>query len=213
MLAKVATFALTGIDSQEVTVEVDIRRGLPGFAVVGLPDAAVKEARERVRAALQNSDFDFPQKRVTANLAPASLRKAGPAFDLALAVAVLAAAELVPAHDLGSYAVAGELSLSGELRPVRGTLAVALGAREAGYSKLIVPRDNAGEAALVDDIEILGVRDLREVVRVLREGWRPTPSSRVCSRRLRRPSIWPMYAVRTTRSARWRSPRRVATTS
>src|SRR3954447_10231574 len=100
MLASIATFAIEGIDSQEVTVEVDIRRGLPGFAVVGLPDAAVREARERVRAALLNSDFDFPQKRVTANLAPASMRKAGPGFDLALALAVLAAAELVPTTKL-----------------------------------------------------------------------------------------------------------------
>jgi magnesium chelatase family protein len=175
VLAKITTFALAGIDSQEVTVEVDIRRGLPAFTLVGLPDTAVKEARERVRAALHNSDFDFPQQRVTANLAPASIRKAGPAFDLAIAIGVLAAAKLVPPHDLADYAVAGELSLSGDLRPIRGTLAVALGARDAGYPKLIVPRENAAEAALVDDIEVLGVRDLREVARVLREDWRPDP--------------------------------------
>jgi magnesium chelatase family protein len=175
VLAKVATFALQGIESREVTVEVDLRRGLPAFSVVGLPDTAVREARERVRAALLNSEFEFPQKRVTANLAPANMRKAGPAFDLALAVAVLAAGEQVPTDDLGNFAVCGELSLSGAVRPVRGTLAVALGAREAGYSKLIVPRGNAAEAALVEGVEVIGIRDLREVVDVLRDGWRPEP--------------------------------------
>src|SRR3954451_19813431 len=176
MLASATTFALEGVDSREVTVEVDLRRGLPAFSVVGLPDAGVREARERVRAALLNSEFEFPQKRDTANLAPASIRKAGPAFDLALAVAVLAAADQVPRQDLGEFAVCGELSLSGDLRPVRGMLAIALGARDAGYSKLIVPRGNAHEAALVDGLEVLGVRSLREVVDVLRVGWRPDPT-------------------------------------
>src|SRR4051794_37955093 len=132
MLASVATFAIEGTESVEVTVEVDVRPGLPVFTVVGLPDAAVREARERVRAALLNSSFEFPLKRLTANLAPAHLRKAGPSFDLALAVAVLAAGGSVPAAALRSYAVCGELSLGGELRPVRGAVAIAFGARRAG---------------------------------------------------------------------------------
>ena len=157
MLSGVATFAIIGIDSSEVTVEVDLRRGLPGFAIVGLPDRAVREAKERVRAALLNSGLDFPQQRITANLAPADLRKAGPSFDLAIAVAVLAATEQVPAERLGEYAVCGELSLGGTLRPIHGAVAVAAGARRAGYRRLIVPVENAGEAALVPDVEVFGV--------------------------------------------------------
>lgn len=178
MFASVATFSLEGVESQEVTVEVDLRRGLPVFAVVGLPDAGVREARERVRAALLNSGREFPLKRITANLAPAHLRKAGPSFDLALAVALLAASAQVPREGLESYALCGELSLSGGLRPVLGTLAMALGARRAGYSKLIVPVPNASEAALVEGIEVLGVESLEGIVELLHGRWRPDPASR-----------------------------------
>lgn len=174
-MASVATFAIEGIDSLEVTVEVDLRRGLPVFTLVGLPDAAVREARERVRAALLNSDLEFPLKRVTANLAPASLRKAGPSFDLALAVAVLAASGQVPDAREGSYAVCGELSLSGALRPVAGALAAAFGARRAGYERLIVPAENAAEAALVDGLEVLGVPDLARMAALLHGRWMPDP--------------------------------------
>src|SRR5882757_5471967 len=122
MLASVATFALDGVDGREVTVEVDVRRGLPAFTLVGLPDAAVRESRERVRAALLNSDLDFPLQRLTANLAPASVRKTGPGFDLAIAVGVLVASGQVPAAALEECAVLGELSLGGEMRAVRGAL-------------------------------------------------------------------------------------------
>src|ERR687893_2225487 len=115
MLASVATFAIEGIESREVTVEVDLRRGLPVFTIVGLPDRAVREARERVRAALLNSGLEFPLQRLTANLAPAHVRKAGPSFDLALAVALLAASGQVPSEGLSSWAVCGELSLGGGL--------------------------------------------------------------------------------------------------
>ena len=125
MLASVATFAIEGVDSREVTVEVDLRRGLPVFTVVGLPDTAVKEARVRVRAALLNSGLEFPLQRVTANLAPADIRKAGPSFDLALAVAVLAASDQLPSDGWSDCAVCGELSLGGVLRPVHGAVAVA----------------------------------------------------------------------------------------
>src|SRR5881392_3732149 len=113
------------------------------FAIVGLPDAAVREARERVRAALLNSELEFPLQRLTANLAPAHLRNAGPSFDLALAVAVLAASDQLPRHDLASYAVCGEVSLGGALRPIHGAVAVADGARRSGYARLIVPEENA----------------------------------------------------------------------
>ena len=160
MLASIATFALEGVDSREVTVEVDVRRGLPAFTVVGLPDPSVREARERVRAAMLNSGLDFPLQRITANLAPASVRKAGPGFDLAIAVAVLVASGQVPAEPLADVAVCGELSLSGTLRPVRGMLASALAARAAGYARVIVPDANAAEAALADGLEVLPVGDL-----------------------------------------------------
>jgi magnesium chelatase family protein len=176
VLASVATFALVGIDSSEVTVEVDLRRGLPVFTVVGLPDRAVREARERVRAALLNSGLEFPLQRLTANLAPADLRKAGPSFDLALAVAVLSATDQLPRDRLRDYAVCGELSLSGALRPIHGALAVAAGARRAGYRRLIVPEENAAEAALVPDLEVFGVPTLEGIVGLIKGEWSPAPA-------------------------------------
>jgi len=176
MLASVATFALEGVDSREVTVEVDIRRGLPAFTLVGLPDAAVREARERVRAALLNSALDFPLQRLTANLAPASVRKAGPSFDLALALGVLVASGQVPSEAASGTAVCGELSLSGALRPFRGALATALGARAAGYERLIVPAENASEAALADGLEVLPVPSLERLVDLLHGRWTPEPA-------------------------------------
>ena len=136
-----------------------MRRGLPTFTLVGLPDRAIRESRERVRAALLNSELDFPQQRLTVNLAPAHVRKAGPSFDLAIAVGLLAASGQVPSEDLDGYALAGELSLSGELRPVRGALNAALGARRAGYRRLLVPEANAPEAALVEGIEVSAIPD------------------------------------------------------
>jgi magnesium chelatase family protein len=173
MLASVATFALEGVSSHEVTVEVDVRRGLFAFTLVGLPDRAIRESRERVRAALLNSGLDFPQKRITVNLAPAHVRKEGPRFDLAIAVGVLAASEQIPHEPLLRYAFCGELSLTGELRPVRGALATALGARRAGYRHLLVPEENAPEAALVDGLEALGVPSLALMADLLHGRWLP----------------------------------------
>ena len=185
MLASMATFAIEGVDSSEVTVEVDVRQGLPVFTVVGLPDAAVREARERVRAALLNSGLEFPQKRLTANLAPADLRKAGPSFDLALAAALLAASEQLPTTALERCAFVGELSLSGALRPVRGAVVMAAGARRAGYERLVVPVENAGEAALVDGVEVLGVPDLRHLVELACGRWQPDPPAAAAGARAR----------------------------
>ncbi|HWD65595.1 MAG TPA: YifB family Mg chelatase-like AAA ATPase [Solirubrobacteraceae bacterium] len=164
MLSRVATFAIDGVEPRQVTVEVDIRPGLPAFTIVGLGDAAVRESRERIRSAILNSGFEFPQRRITANLAPASLRKAGPGFDVALALAVLGASEQVPVETLERVAVFGELSLSGSLRDAPGVLAVAEGARRAGIPRLIVPRERAGEAALVAGLEVAAVEGLREAV-------------------------------------------------
>ena len=176
MLAAVATFALEGVRPQEVTVEVDVRRGLPAFTLVGLPDRAIRESRERVRAALLNSELEFPQKRLTVNLAPAHVRKAGPSFDLAIAVGLLVASGQVPAEGLEECALAGELSLSGELRPVRGALNAALGARRAGYRRLLVPEPNAPEAALVEGIEVSAIPSLTRLADLLHGRWESEPA-------------------------------------
>ncbi len=183
MLARIATFAIDGVDPRQVSVEVHIRSGLPAFAIVGLADTAVRESRDRIHSAILNSKFEFPTSRITANLAPAFLPKVGPGFDAALALAVLAASGQVPSEALGSYAVFGELSLGGELRDSPGALAVAEGARRAGLRRLIVPRERAREAALVDGLEIAGVSSLRAAADVVIGGRAPelpaAPASRV----------------------------------
>ena len=177
MPASVITFAVYGIDSKPVTVEVDIRRGLPAFTIVGLPDRAVRESRERVRAALKNSGFEFPDGRITVNLAPADLRKAGPAFDLALAVGILSESDQIPQGSTSGCAVCGEVSLTGALRPIRGALAVALGARAAAVGCLLVPPDCAEEAALVDEVEVLAMPDLERIGAYFRGEWNPAPAT------------------------------------
>jgi magnesium chelatase family protein len=178
VLARIATFAIDGIDPRHVSVEVDIRPGLPTFTIVGLGDAAVRESRDRVRSAILNSGFDFPQQRITANLAPAFLPKVGPGFDAALAIAILAASDQVPAGGLTRYAVFGELSLGGELRDSPGALAVAEGARRAKLRRLIVPRERAREASLVEGLEIAGVSTLRAAAEVLSGSALPSLPSR-----------------------------------
>jgi magnesium chelatase family protein len=168
VLARITTFAIDGLESRRVAVEVDVRAGgLPAFRIVGLADTAVREARERVRAAILNSGFDFPKGRITANLAPAYLRKIGPGFDLALALGVLAAGGQVSDERLESWAVHGELSLGGEIRPGRGTLAVAEGARRVGLDGLIVPWESSAEAALVDGLTVIPAAGLRDAVELL----------------------------------------------
>ena len=174
MLASVTSFAIDGVDTRRVTVECDIRLGLPAFTVVGLADKAVRESRERVRAAITNSGFEFPGKRITVNLAPANLRKEGPHFDLPLAIAVLVASGQLDPEALRGCAVGGELALEGTLRPIRGALALAEATRRHGLERLVVPRSRAREAALVDGLEVLGVDTLREAVAVLR-GDAPAP--------------------------------------
>lgn len=168
MLAHVTTFSLDGLTSRRITVEVDLRRGLPAFTIVGRGDAAVRESRERVQTALINAGFQFPQRRITVNLAPAHLRKVGPGFDLATACGVLVASEQLPARGLEHWAVFGELGLGGELRHCRGVLSVAEGARSAGVAGLIVPRECAHEAALVEGLAVAGVSSLPEVAAILR---------------------------------------------
>src|SRR4051795_9004953 len=168
MIARISTFALDGVTSRRVWVEADIRQGLPAFTVVGLADKAVREARERVRSALVNSGFVFPQSRITVNLAPADLRKIGPGFDLPLAMALLVAGGQLAPDDLEGCAVVGELSLTGELRSIRGALAIAEGARRHGLRRLLLPATRAREAALVPELEVLGVSTLQQAVEVAR---------------------------------------------
>ena len=175
MLARVMTFAVDGVDARRVWVEADIRQGLPAFTVVGLADKAVREARERVRAAMVNSGYEFPLRRITVNLAPAYLRKVGPAFDLPLAVALLVASYQLQPEAIESCAVLGELSLTGEVRAVRGALAVAEGVRRAELTRLVLPRSRAREAALVPGIEVVGVDSLQHLVETLRGDVEPAP--------------------------------------
>ncbi|WP_372789488.1 YifB family Mg chelatase-like AAA ATPase [Paraconexibacter sp.] len=172
MLCRVATFHIDGLEPRRVTVEADLRAGLPAFTVVGMGDRAVRESRERVAAAIANSGYEFPNRRVTVNLAPAALLKHGPGFDLAIACAVLVASGQVVAPALDRIGLYGELALGGEVRPVRGALAVAEGARAARLAGLIVADESAREALLVPGIDVHAVRTLDDVVAVL-EGRRP----------------------------------------
>ncbi|AJE04319.1 YifB family Mg chelatase-like AAA ATPase [Geobacter pickeringii] len=167
MLAKVLSSALLGIDAVIVDVEVDIAQGLPQFATVGLPDGAVKESKDRVKSALKNSGYDFPPRKITVNLAPADLKKEGAAFDLPISVGILAATGVVKGERLREYLLLGELSLDGSVKPVRGCLPVAVAARNAGVRGIVVPRENAPEAAVVEGIDVVGVAELAEVVEFL----------------------------------------------
>ncbi len=163
-VCRVHSLALSGIDALPVGVEVDVSAGLPGFSIVGLPDTAVQEARERVRVAISNSGFQFPTKKVIVNLAPAHLRKEGPAFDLPIALGVLASSGVVPAGSLEDMAVVGELSLDGGLRGIRGALSMAEAAGRERISSLMLPSVSAPEAASIGGSGVYGVRSLREAV-------------------------------------------------
>jgi len=163
MLARVRSAAVLGLQAYGVDVEVDVASGLPGLAIVGLPDAAVQEARERVRAAIRNARYAVPPRKITINLAPADVRKAGPAFDLPMAVGILAATGQIRLPPSDGAVLVGELSLDGTLRPVTGVLAVAMAARRSGGA-IIVPERNAAEAALVEGITVYAARSLGQVV-------------------------------------------------
>jgi magnesium chelatase family protein len=164
LLAKVLSSAVLGVDAYVVEVEVDIRRGLPSFQTVGLPEVAVKESKDRVKSAINNSGYRFPDDRITVNLAPADIKKDGTAFDLPIAIGILAATGVVPVERLDDYLVLGELSLDGRIKPVKGSLPVALAARDSGLPGVILPRQNAGEAAVVGEIAVLPAATLGELV-------------------------------------------------
>ena len=168
VLAKVLSSAVIGIDAWLVEVEVDISQGLPAFTTVGLPETSVKESKERVKSAISNSGYDFPFDRITVNLAPASIKKEGTGFDLPVALGILSATGFIPTEILTRYMVLGELSLDGRVKPVNGSLPMAITARDAGYEGIIVPYDNRREAAVVKEIPVYPVRYLSEAVDFLR---------------------------------------------
>src|SRR6476469_2116652 len=174
MLATAQTFTIDGIAARPVRVEVDVHRGLPAFSIVGLADTAVREARERVRAALVNCGFEFPLSRIVANLAPASLRKAGPALDLPIAAALLAASGQVRWERLADTALAGELALDGTVRPVHGGLAMAEeAARSKDLAATVVPEANGSEAALAEEIDVVAIDSLARLKALAEGEWRP----------------------------------------
>ncbi|MFH1367930.1 MAG: magnesium chelatase domain-containing protein [Elusimicrobiota bacterium] len=163
MFAKIVSAAVNGIDAYVVNVEVDISGGLPMYSTVGLPDTAVRESKDRVIAALRNSGFDPPSRKIIVNLAPADVKKEGAAFDLPIAVGILAAKEILKHGAAGNCCFVGELALNGALRPVKGALSIALSLRKSRIRKLILPSINAKEAAVVKDIEIYPAENLAQV--------------------------------------------------
>ena len=178
MLATLFSSSLLGIDAVPVAVEVDIAPGLPQFATVGLPDGAVKESKDRVKAGLKNAGYDFPARRITVNLAPADLKKEGAAFDLPISVGILAATGVIKGRKLKEYLIIGEISLDGSIKPVRGALPVAVTARREGFAGVILPKENVREAAVVEGIDVIGVAELAEVVGFLNSE-REIPSYKV----------------------------------
>ncbi len=175
MLARVWSAAILGIDAIKVGVEVDVSNGLPGVSLVGLPDTAVQESRERVKTAIKNAGASYPLKRIVINLTPADLRKEGPIFDLPISVGILAASGQVNGELLGDYLFLGELSLDGSLRPVAGVLPIAAAAQRLGITGMIVPVDNAQEAAVVKDLKVYGLSSLQEVISFLQQPDRSDP--------------------------------------
>ena len=167
MISKILSSAVFGVDAYLVEVEVDIAFGFPQFSTVGLPEGAVKESKERVKAAVKNCGYDFPQKRITVNLAPADIKKEGSAFDLPIAIGILAATGVADTEKLGNYIILGELSLDGRVKAVRGVLPIAICARDSGLKGMIIPKENAEEAAVVNGVEVLAIESLPEVVEFL----------------------------------------------
>src|SRR5204863_443906 len=169
MLASLRTAALFGVEACPVHVEVDVSFGLPGFTMVGLPDASVRESRDRVRSAIRNSGFEFPAHRVTVNLAPADVRKAGASFDLPIALGILAAEGVVERRHIADLVLLGELSLDGSIHAARGVLPIAAAARREGLAGILLPASNASEAAIVAGLDVFPVSSLADAVRALNE--------------------------------------------
>ena len=169
MLVKVYGSAFFGVEATTITIEVNIVKGV-GYHLVGLPDNAIKESNYRIAAALQNNQYKIPGKRITINMAPADLRKEGSAYDLPIAMGILAASGQIKSENIGSYLIMGELSLDGSLQPIRGALPIAIKAREEGFKGLILPKHNVKEAAIVNELEVYGVENILEVIEFFDKG-------------------------------------------
>ena len=163
MLIKTYGSAIIGVNAIIITVEVNIDKGIQ-FFMVGLPDSAVKESHQRIEAALGNNGYKIPGKKIVINMAPADIRKEGSAYDLTIAVGILAASEQIKSEKVGDYVIMGELSLDGGLQAIKGSLPIAIEARQGGFKGIIVPKENAREAAIVNDIEVYGVENIKNGV-------------------------------------------------
>ena len=225
MLASLRSAAVLGVEALAVIVEVDVSFGLPVFTMVGLPDASVRESRDRVRTAIRNSGFEFPGHRITVNLAPADIRKAGASYDLPIALGVLAASGVIEPRLVDGVVLLGELSLDGTIQPIRGVLPVAVAAKREGKTAILLPRANAPEAYVVEGLRVLPVDSLVEAVEALNGGADTARSADLqvglvghgCRRRRSLleaiPSqILPTSSARVWPSGRSKSPRRAATT-
>ena len=164
MLAKMDSCSLTGLDGFIVEVEVDIAYGLPVFNIVGLPEISIRESKERVKTAIKNCGYTFPMERLVVNLAPADIKKEGTGLDLPIAIGILVASEVIPFDKVKEYLISGELSLNGKIKPVKAVLSYALTAKEKGYKGIIIPFENADEAAMVEGIDVLPVNNLSQIV-------------------------------------------------
>ena len=210
MYGRVLGVTVLGVGGHLVTVEAFVGRGLPSLTFTGLPGAAVQDARERIRPAVEHAGLEWPLRRVVVNLAPGNLRKEGPGLDLPIAAALLVATGQVKGREAAGWAFAGELSLKGELLPTPGVLSVAIAAARAGLGGVIVPQANALEAAQVDGLRVVGVPSLREVVALLKGSWSPPAvgaGPRVDRRgRWRRSRRGPWPDCRRGARSRWRRP-------
>ena len=167
MLSKIKSISLNGLDGNLVEIQTDISNGIPEFEIVGLPDTAVKEAKERVKLAIKNSGEEFPSRKIVINLAPASTRKEGSYYDLPMAIGLLKAQGVIQAKGLENTIFIGELSLDGKINRVNGVLPICIEAINLGIRKVILPKQNATEAAIVDGLEVIGVKSLKEVIKYL----------------------------------------------
>ncbi|MDH6251708.1 Mg chelatase-like protein [Chryseobacterium sp. H1D6B] len=170
MLVKVYGGAIHGVAAQTITIEVNVDTGGVGYHLVGLADNAIKESSYRISAALKNVGFKIPGKKITINMAPADLRKEGSAYDLSIAVGILAASNQILAENIQDYMIMGELSLDGSLQPIRGVLPIAIQAREEGFKGIILPKQNTKEAAIVDNLEVYGIENIKEIIEFFNEG-------------------------------------------
>ncbi len=165
MYSKISTCALQGLDGHLIEVEADLARGMPMFNIVGLPDAAIKESKERVRTAIKNSDYDFPLSRITINLAPANLKKDGSQMDLAIAIGILRSASELKDFDFDNTIFLGELSLDGSLNKIEGALPMVISMREQGFLRFVLPFDNKDECSIIEDVHIIPVKSLEETIK------------------------------------------------